>query len=81
MAHQRALQVTVQGNLPEEVLQKVSHAVQKAVRDEVAKIDLLRNYREEPLDRLSRDASKLPAPPPTPIPVRGPIMGIVLVPD
>lgn len=37
MAQKRALEVTVQGELPDEVLQKISHAVQNAVRDEVAK--------------------------------------------
>jgi hypothetical protein len=65
MANQRGLQVTVKGDLPEEVLSKISNAVQRAVRDEVAKIDLLRDYREGQPKDLATDK---------------PVMGLVYIP-
>jgi hypothetical protein len=45
MAHKRALEVMVQGELPEEMLQKISHAVQNAVRDELARVAQRHNTR------------------------------------
>jgi hypothetical protein len=68
---EHALKVTVQGGLPEHVLQKISNAVQKAVRDEVANIDLLTGYKEEALS--GRTAEALTGP--------GHIMGIIYDPD
>jgi hypothetical protein len=41
------LRVTVQGDLTREVMDQINRAVQDAVRDEVATIDLLRDYRED----------------------------------
>ncbi len=65
MANQRGLEVTVKGDLPEEVLSKISNAVRKAVRDEVANIDLLHDYREEePIDLTTHK----------------PIMGLIYIP-
>jgi hypothetical protein len=44
---QGELRVTVEGDLPDEVIQQISSAVQNAVRSEMAKIDLLKGFREE----------------------------------
>ena len=41
------LRVTVQGDLPKEVLDQINRAVQDAVRNEVATIDLLSDYTED----------------------------------
>ncbi|WP_155764219.1 hypothetical protein [Mycobacterium colombiense] len=47
MTSQPGLEVVVKGDLPQEVLAKISMAVQRTVRDEVATIDLLNGYTEE----------------------------------
>jgi hypothetical protein len=55
---QKALRVTVEGDLPEEVLQQIASAVQSAVRNEVATIDLLSGY----VEGASKPAGPNPSP-------------------
>lgn len=49
MTQPTGLRVHVEGDLPPEVLEQISAAVSTAVRDQVAKLDLLRDFREEQL--------------------------------
>lgn len=73
MTNQRGLEVTVNGDLPEQVLAQISSAVRRAVRDEVAKIDLLRDYREEEL--TGRQEERLKG-----LTTHKPIMGLIYIP-
>jgi hypothetical protein len=69
MTASNGLQVTVTGELPEDVLSRISAAVQKAVREEVAKLDLLRSWTES--DPVIEDSAPL---------AHRPIMGIIFKP-
>jgi len=79
MASHPGLEVVVKGDLPQEVLTKISAAVQSAVRNEVATIDLLSGYTEEapkpptPTSEVLADF-KIPGFPP------GHILGIIFNP-
>ncbi|MEU9080358.1 hypothetical protein ACFYUY_37490 [Kitasatospora sp. NPDC004745] len=50
------LRVTVQGDLPHDVLERIGNAVRKAVLYEVAELDLVPPLREVPLAGGARDA-------------------------
>jgi len=49
MTQPTGLRVHVEGDLPPEVLEQISAAVSDTVRAQVAKLDLLRDFREEQL--------------------------------
>ncbi|MEE6177868.1 hypothetical protein [Mycobacterium sp. 050134] len=70
MSQRRGLRVVVDGDLPKEVLERISVAVQQAVRHEVANIDLLREYTECAPKGAEPDGTSPPDEPP--------VMGIVL---
>ena len=53
MGRQGELRVTVEGDLPDEVIQQISSAVQSAVRSEVAKLDLLEGYQEQAIPGIT----------------------------
>jgi hypothetical protein len=69
MTADNGLQVTVTGNLPEDVLSRISAAVQQAVRDEVAKLDLLQDWTESA--PIVTDSASV---------VHRPVMGIIFKP-
>ena len=72
MSENSELRVTVhRGGLPEEVVARITAAVKKAVRREVAAIDLLGDYREA--GEVSRSLNLLGNP-------HGPLDGLVYVP-
>lgn len=56
----KALRVSVTGDLPKEVLEKVAAAVQKAVRHAVADIDLLKDYTEK-IPPVPHDSTPAPS--------------------
>ncbi|MFD5414428.1 hypothetical protein [Streptomyces nojiriensis] len=51
MANTEGLRVTVQGDLPAEVMKRVSDAVRQAVLDAVAEVDMAPALQEQPFDR------------------------------
>jgi hypothetical protein len=55
VGQQGELRVTVEGDLPDEVIQQIGSAVQNAVRSEMAKIDLLKGFREKDFPSITGD--------------------------
>lgn len=55
MPGNKGLQVTVQGDLPPDAMNKISNAVRSAVLDQVAELDLSSTLRESPLQAALKD--------------------------